>query len=126
MRRWGQIAEPKTDDWYMEAAKKVYRPDIYRVAAEELIAEGHMAAEEFPDFETETGFKPKQSGFIDGVDYDGSKPNARANRENRAFLRNGPMPRPPLHPCTDVSTIRSGSDQPASLLGNATKLSVQQ
>ena len=26
MRRWGQIAEPKSDTWYDEVAKKVYRP----------------------------------------------------------------------------------------------------
>jgi nitrate/nitrite transport system substrate-binding protein len=76
MRRWGQIAEPKSDDWYMETAKKVYRPDIYRKAAEALIADGEMEASDFPDFDTETGIKPPQTEFIDGVDYDGSKPNA--------------------------------------------------
>ena len=76
MRRWGQISEPKSDDWYMETVKKVYRPDIYRQAAEALIDDGTMEASDFPDFATETGFKPKQTGFIDGVDYDGSQPNA--------------------------------------------------
>ena len=76
MRRWGQIAEAKPDDWYVETARKVYRPDIYRTAAEDLIAEGEMSAADFPDFDSESGFKPKQTGFIDGVDYDGSKPNA--------------------------------------------------
>ncbi len=40
MRRWGQIAESKPDNWYMETAKSVYRPDIYALAAKELIAEG--------------------------------------------------------------------------------------
>ncbi len=29
MRRWGQIPEHKPDSWYMDVAKKVYRPDIY-------------------------------------------------------------------------------------------------
>jgi nitrate/nitrite transport system substrate-binding protein len=76
MRRWGQIPEAKPDDWYIETAKRVYRPDIYRQAAEALIADGLMTASDFPDFATESGFKPKQTGFIDGVDYDGSKPNA--------------------------------------------------
>ncbi len=75
MRRWGQIAEPKSDDWYMEIAKKVYRPDIYTEAAKMLIAEGKLDAKDFPDFETETGFKPPQTEFIDGVTYDGTKPN---------------------------------------------------
>jgi len=75
MRRWGQIAEPKSDSWFDKVAKSVYRPDIYRQAAEELIAEGHMDASEFPDFATETGYKPPQPDFIDGITYDGSKPN---------------------------------------------------
>ncbi|WP_299200519.1 CmpA/NrtA family ABC transporter substrate-binding protein [uncultured Amphritea sp.] len=75
MRRWGQIAEPKSDEWFMETAKKVYRPDIYAIAAQELIAEGKLKASEFPDFATETGFKTPQTGFIDGVTYDGHQPN---------------------------------------------------
>ena len=76
MRRWGQISEYKSDDWYMEMAKKVYRPDIYAEAAKELIAEGKADAADFPDFNTETGFRPPQTEFIDGVTYDGTKPNA--------------------------------------------------
>ena len=75
MRRWGQIADEKSDDWYMKTAKDVYRPDLYAEAAKELIAEGTMSADMFPDFETETGFKPEQTQFIDGVSYDGTKPN---------------------------------------------------
>ena len=75
MRRWGQIAEPRPDAWYMDTAKQVYRPDIYRKAAEELIAEGKMKAEDFPDFSTETGFRPAQTEFIDGITFDGTKPN---------------------------------------------------
>ena len=75
MRRWGQIAEEKPDSWYMDIAKKVYRPDIYAVAAKELIAEGKLKASEFPDFATEDGFKPPQSDFIDGITYDGRTPN---------------------------------------------------
>jgi len=76
MRRWGQIAEPQSDDWYFDVAKSVYRPDIYRLAAEELIAEGAMEAGDFPAFATETGFRPAQTEFIDGKIYDGTKPNA--------------------------------------------------
>jgi len=75
MRRWGQIPEYKTDGWYIETAKKVYRPDIYRKAAEELIREGKMKAEDFPVFGKETGFRPPQTEFIDGVTFDGNKPN---------------------------------------------------
>lgn len=76
MRRWGQISEAKSDDWYMDIAKQVYRPDIYAEAAKELIKEGKLKAKDFPDFATETGFKPPQTEFIDGITYDGSKPNA--------------------------------------------------
>ncbi|GAA0690925.1 CmpA/NrtA family ABC transporter substrate-binding protein [Marinobacterium maritimum] len=75
MRRWGQIEEQKPDSWYMDIAKKVYRPDIYRIAAEELIAEGKMDAADFPDFASEDGFKAPQTQFIDGITYDGHKPN---------------------------------------------------
>ncbi|MDF1822101.1 MAG: CmpA/NrtA family ABC transporter substrate-binding protein [Alcanivoracaceae bacterium] len=76
MRRWGQIPETKPDSWYTDVAKKVYRPDIYARAAKALIAEGKVDAADFPDFSTETGFKPPQTEFIDEVTYDGRKPNA--------------------------------------------------
>ncbi|MBX2850031.1 MAG: ABC transporter substrate-binding protein [Acidiferrobacterales bacterium] len=75
MRRWGQISEPQSDDWYKEVAADVYKPEIYAIAAKELIAEGLMSADEFPDFEAESGFKPEQTEFIDGISFDGSKPN---------------------------------------------------
>ncbi|MCU4677456.1 ABC transporter substrate-binding protein [Catenovulum sp. 2E275] len=76
MRRWGQISQAKSDDWYKEIAKKVYRPDIYAQAAKALIAEGKAKASEFPEFATESGFKPPQTHFIDNIVYDGSQPNA--------------------------------------------------
>ena len=76
MRRWGQISEAKEDSWYDEVARRVYRPDIYKLAATALVEEGLLAAEDFPDFSTETGYRAPQSEFIDGVTYDGTKPNA--------------------------------------------------
>jgi nitrate/nitrite transport system substrate-binding protein len=76
MRRWGQIPEAKPDSWYMDVAKKVYRPDIYRRAAEALIAEGKMKASDFPDFDNEDGFRAPQTQFIDNITFDGHKPNA--------------------------------------------------
>ena len=75
MRRWGQISDEKPDSWFMETAKKVYRPDIYAVAAKELIAEGKIPAAQFPDFATEDGFRAPQTHFIDGITYNGKKPN---------------------------------------------------
>ena len=75
MRRWGQISEEKSDSWYDQIAKSVYRPDLYETAAKELIAEGHMTADEFPNFSTEDGYREPQSEFIDNIPYDGTKPN---------------------------------------------------
>lgn len=80
MRRWGQIEEPKSDEWFMKIAKEVYRPDIYAQAAKSLIQDGLMMSSDFPDFDTEKGFKPPQSDFIDGVMYDGKYPNAYLER----------------------------------------------
>ena len=76
MRRWGQISEQKSDSWYDEVAKSVYRPDIYKQAALALIDEGHMSADEFPDFASEDGYRDPQKEFIDNVVFDGTKPNA--------------------------------------------------
>ena len=74
MRRWGQIAEDKADAWYDETAKSVYRPDIYKLAAEELIAEGKASADMF-DFDAD-GYREPTNAFLDGVTYDGLAPNA--------------------------------------------------
>ncbi|MEA1888364.1 MAG: CmpA/NrtA family ABC transporter substrate-binding protein [Pseudomonadota bacterium] len=76
MRRWGQISDHKPDSWYMDMAKKVYRPDLYAEAAKELIAEGKAKAEDFPDFDKESGYRAPQTEFIDGMTFDGKKPNA--------------------------------------------------
>jgi nitrate/nitrite transport system substrate-binding protein len=74
MRRWGQIAEQKPDAWYLDIAKKAYRPDVYAEAAKALIAEKKVNAADF-DLATD-GFKPATKEFIDGIEYDGRKPNA--------------------------------------------------
>ena len=75
MRRWGQIGEAKPDSWYFETAKKVYLPEIYQAAASELVAEGKAKAADFPAA-GEEGFRAPSSDFIDGLTYDGRKPNA--------------------------------------------------
>ena len=72
MRRWGQIDEAKSDAWYDETARKVYRPDIYLAAAKRLVEEGHLVAREVPETD---GYKAPDAGFIDGIVYDGRKPN---------------------------------------------------
>ncbi len=82
MRRWGQISEQKPDSWYKDIAKQVYRPDIYAQAAKALIAEGKASAKDFPEFATETGYKPAQKHFIDNIVYDGTQPNAYLDKFN--------------------------------------------
>lgn len=75
MRRWGQIPQAQSDEWYRQVAKQVYRPDIYQQAAQALIAEGHFGPEAFPDFSQEEGFRAPHSDFIDQIEYDGRQPN---------------------------------------------------
>ena len=71
MRRWGQIPEAKPADWYDSTIREIYRPDLWRAAAEELVAEGHVPAGELPDTD---GYKPATTDFIDGLSYDGRDP----------------------------------------------------
>jgi len=73
MRRWGQIAESRPDSWYDETARSVYRPDIYLAAAKLLVEEGKAAPEDFP-FDSD-GYRTPQNEFIDGIVFDGHKPN---------------------------------------------------
>ncbi|MGE3693080.1 MAG: CmpA/NrtA family ABC transporter substrate-binding protein [Novosphingobium sp.] len=73
MRRWGQIADDKPDQWYFDTAKAVYRPDLYSSAAKALVDKGTIPAASLPETD---GFKAPQSGFIDGITYDGKQPNA--------------------------------------------------
>jgi len=74
MRRWGQIAEAKPDAWYLEVAKKAYRPDLYLEAAKALVAEKKANAADF-DFASDS-FRAPTKDFIDGIEFDGRKPNA--------------------------------------------------
>jgi nitrate/nitrite transport system substrate-binding protein len=73
MRRWGQIPEAKPDGWYDETIRKIYRPEIWREAAQRLVAEKRIAAADVP---TTDGYAPPDAGFIDGISFDGRKPNA--------------------------------------------------
>ncbi len=72
MRRWGQITEPKTAEWYEQTSKDVYKPGIYLKAAQMLVDEGLVNVKDIP-FDTD-GYKPATAAFIDGVEYDGKKP----------------------------------------------------
>ncbi len=71
MRRWGQIHEPKSAEWYHATIKDIYRPDIWKIAAGELLKEGYLTEEELPETD---GYKAPTGDFIDGVVYDGKDP----------------------------------------------------
>ncbi|HEX5067290.1 MAG TPA: CmpA/NrtA family ABC transporter substrate-binding protein [Myxococcota bacterium] len=73
MRRWGQIPEAKPDAWYDETIRRVYLPDVWREAAQRLVAEKRIAAADVP---VTDGYAPPDAGFIDGIPYDGRAPNA--------------------------------------------------
>lgn len=74
MRRWGQIPEAKDDAWYLATAKAVYRPDLYKLAAQSLVDEGKAPADAFPA--DDSGIRKDQGKFIDGITFDATKPNA--------------------------------------------------
>lgn len=76
MRRWGQIAEPKSDGWFKKVAASVYRPDIYLEAARSLVDDGLANEADFP-WDSD-GFKEPTpaADVIDGIPFDGRTPNA--------------------------------------------------
>ena len=76
MRRWGQIPESKPANWYHDKIKEIYRPDIWKQAAEALVTQGHLAESDIPDTD---GYKPATSDFIDGTTYDGKDPISYIN-----------------------------------------------
>lgn len=74
MRRWGQIADAQTDAWFDQTAKSIYKPAIYQLAAQALVADG-LATPEMFDFDAD-GYRDPTADFIDGIAYDGTRPNA--------------------------------------------------
>ncbi len=76
MRRWGQIPEGKSDEWYAETAKEVYKPAIYLEAARLLVDEGMANEADFPwDSDGYKAATPAED-IIDGIPYDAKAPNA--------------------------------------------------
>jgi nitrate/nitrite transport system substrate-binding protein len=73
MRRWGQIAEDKPDSWYLDTAKSVYLPDLYKEAAAALVASGKAKKEDFVESD---GFRTYSAKAIDGVPFDAKAPSA--------------------------------------------------
>lgn len=75
MRRWGQIAEARPDQWYLDTVKASYRPDLYTLAAQSLVAAGKAKAADFP---ASDGFRSYAHPAIDGIKFDPHKPAAYA------------------------------------------------
>jgi nitrate/nitrite transport system substrate-binding protein len=71
MRRWGQIPEAKSADWYGKKIKEIYRPDIWKIAADLLLEEGYLTSEEVP---TTDGYKELTTEFIDGNAFNAKDP----------------------------------------------------
>ncbi|MGY6648754.1 CmpA/NrtA family ABC transporter substrate-binding protein [Wenyingzhuangia sp. IMCC45574] len=71
MRRWGQIPASKPAEWYANKAKDIYKPGIWKKAAELLVKEGKIPATDIPQTD---GYKPATADFIDGTKYDGKDP----------------------------------------------------
>lgn len=80
MRRWGQIAEARPDDWYIRIAQQVYRGDLYQQAARSLIDDGTLPAEAFPDLSADNFERPHQGRLIDGIPFTPRQPNAYIDR----------------------------------------------
>lgn len=71
MRRWGQIHDEKPADWYHTKIKEIYRPDIWKKAADLLVAEGLIPSTDIPQTD---GYKPATTDFIDGNTYNAKDP----------------------------------------------------
>lgn len=78
MRRWGQITESPTSQWYAERAQEIYKPEIYRAAAMQLMDEGYLDEDEIPAAGYD-GYRAPTSDFIDGKTYDGRDPRGYLN-----------------------------------------------
>jgi nitrate/nitrite transport system substrate-binding protein len=78
MRRWGQIPEAKSDEWYAEVARKVNRTDVYLQAAKLLVAEGKARQQDFP-WDSD-GYRAPMRDMLEGIEFDGHTPNAYIDR----------------------------------------------
>lgn len=71
MRRWGQIPEEKPAEWYGSKIKEIYRPDIWKKAADLLVTEGLIPSIDIPETD---GYKPATTEFIDGKSFNAKDP----------------------------------------------------
>lgn len=73
MRRWGQIGDSRSADWYAQTAREIYKPEIYRTAALMLVSEGLLEESDLPAGDYD-GYRPVTDQFIDGKSFDGKDP----------------------------------------------------
>ena len=90
MRRWGQIDENKSDEWYDETARSVYLPDVYIEAAQLLVDEGFVDEADFP-WDTD-GYREPTDEFIDGITYNGREPNSYLESMDIGLKQKSPTP----------------------------------
>ena len=57
--------------WTAESSERLHT--VFRT---QDAAEGLMSSEDFPNFEAESGFRPADGNFIEGVVFDAREPNA--------------------------------------------------
>jgi len=74
MRRWGQITQAQSDEWYAETAASVFLSDVFLEAAQSLVDDGLAPAEAFP-FGSD-GYRDAVDHAIDAIPFDGRQPNA--------------------------------------------------
>jgi len=74
MRRWGQITEAQSDEWYLETARSVFLSDLFEDAAQSLVDDGLVPADAFL-FDSD-GIRPVADQAIDAIPFDGRAPNA--------------------------------------------------
>jgi len=74
MRRWGQITQAQSDEWFIETAQSVFLSDLFEAAAQSLVDDGLAPAGMFP-FGSD-GFRDAVDHAIDGVPFDARQPNA--------------------------------------------------
>ncbi|WP_420793511.1 CmpA/NrtA family ABC transporter substrate-binding protein [Roseinatronobacter alkalisoli] len=73
MRRWGQITEAQSDEWFADVAESVFLADLFMDAAQSLVDDGLAPADAFP-FDTD-GYRAVVDHAIDGIPFDGRTPN---------------------------------------------------
>ena len=74
MRRWGQIPEAKADEWYQRHGEEGVSPG-HLPAGREAARRAKARRSRRTSPGTRDGYRAPTKEFIDGIEYDGRKPN---------------------------------------------------